>query len=696
MAHTKRTGRKSATRKVFINFLISYVAIFTLPIFLVFAMYHHISTRILNEEIDSARLAAVSQFKKSFEEDLARSRAIASYLWQNEELPLLYGKTEETFRPADVLAMLKISRALSYYTGTNPFISDIYLRLNKSGRIITMQGAKPGADYFAELRTDLGYEDWVQPMEEYSAGRLIARQSSQHSLEQDLYYMQSMPILPVGNTDAMLVIKLSHEWMFKAAPPNAVLCVLDESGRLLAGSGGAYSAHDFESLSFAGDRGFVRDQEMIISYVKADSSPLTLISIIPERYFTRRLEDVQRMTYVILSVCILAGTLLTHYFITHNYNPIKQLLSLVPSQPPGPGGKKDPYWEIRAALLDATDEKITRDMRARQKQAQRKRSELARLLCGPDGEPDRIARLAEETGLAAADGPFRVIHVEPIDCGTFFYDFSGEGEELLQPLAICETIYTEMLGEAAAVDSLIHEGRLLLVVATDDSGLPDAPALHQAVATAQQFIRDNYSIDTYGAASAVHRGVSRLTAATREAEEAMQYLGIAGHKSFLLYDDFHRKSGTAQMTPVRVREEAQFTGSLRAGDFARSAETLDAMVAAYLSDKAWHPQILRLQLHALLRDTLEAIDMLNIPGKDALLEETRICQRILQCGNLAEFRAEMADFLAVMIEHTGKSEYDDTYIGSCHADVSTHIGTVCTVRYAVSRVYRNGAPFVYQ
>jgi len=162
-----------------------------------------------------------------------------------------------------------------------------------------------------------------------------------------------------------------------------------------------------------------------------------------------------------------------------------------------------------------------------------------------------------------------------------------------------------------------------------------------SIGQVQAFLRDNYGIDTLVAVSSLHSEASEIKASFKEAMETMEYLELAGNRTFARYSQITLQGRKREHSTAQREEEALLLGYIKSGDFTKARKHFNEIIDTYFFHTPDSVHALKFRLYALLSKILIAVDCIDAPTLYTLLQKINTQNKLPNCENIAEFQTEL-------------------------------------------------------
>lgn len=646
-----KTALTGSEKSVFLNFIKSYLLIFLIPIIFFVSAFVIITGQLMERETRQTEKVLTDKAYKVqllMDEYLERSLAISLSILKNDSMNYLLYSTDENSGNY-ITSGYRLSNHLNSIMISNNFVDDIVVCLNDKDININCSGMLSDEDVYENYikREDpgLSYEDWVKESESFTGGKLKCLRNG------TLYFMQTFPVTPREDISRSLTLIKFRTDILK----NAIESSLDSYGMIAAIIDNTTGENILEqywnngllSIDPAGlekDSGTIVNNGYFLSYVKSRFIPITYVFALSQDILAEHRQDIQVIAVITFIVCTVLGCALIYFLTLRNYNPIRQLFSLAKGENTGTVVSKlfDPYSEIKSILLDAADQKIAyMNLHKEQAGLDQKRN-LVAALYDKKSTNEFIAYYASKVGINYENQSCCFIKLKCTDISSYF-EKAEENKELAHyPIDLCETIVTQILSSNYNTTCIRYGQELIFIVMLDIKKLEMFNKnIKENLSQAQQFLRENYGIDTIIAVSDFHQGVEGLRQAFKEMNKTMEYIEITGNKVIARYNRMPTLNSNNKFSTVMLKEESMMLGYVKSGNFSKAKSYFNEIIKHYFNDNVNSTNVLKFRLYGLINNILGAMNYVSVPDAGKLIDKVNEHSDLMDCKNVVEFQARL-------------------------------------------------------
>lgn len=580
--------RLTATKSVLSFWLLSYLSILLVPV-IASVFLHNQSERIVRRSIDEVNAAKLSHVRQTVDNYFRLIESLYVQVNLNPRVQsLLYDK--EPLNEVSRYTIYQLIKDMRNYFVVNNFIKYYYVYFRANDYVVTPEGWMDSASLFDWLHSGSMAEiaQWRSLVERSSPGEfhVLPARSGAEDPRSTVLFIRSLPLQDPALTLGNLVIVLDKQILLDSIRSAEVgdtshVVILDEHEQVVAASlpAGAASGLRYSEIQTDGthSRMEIGGTPMVVSAIASGVENWKLVSVVPQALVFEKLVYLRKIAAVSLAACMGIGLAVAFLFARLNYNPIQELTQFVLSRSDLHfGSKYNEYAVIRRLVQDTVHEREVLDERMEEHNALVRERILRRLLYGeqPGGvlSADEL-RVLQSLGrkdrycvlLVQTEGP------APTAREWRHMDSTAHAE---MPKFMVRSVIEEFFSEAGAAESVEVDGRVAFVVKVGNGQLYQRSV--GIVRQAQRFVRQQYQVRFLAALSNVHNGLDGVSAAYREAREAMEYKLLLKRDDVIAYGSI-RNADATYYYPLEV--EQQLMAALAAGDAASAHDTVDDLFA---------------------------------------------------------------------------------------------------------------------
>ncbi|MGG1516702.1 helix-turn-helix domain-containing protein [Paenibacillus oryzisoli] len=580
-------------KSVIFTWLISYSAVFIIPILMSLILYRE-SSNTLRSEIHRANDTMLQQVRETIDTQIEMMQRLSMELtWNTRIQSLIY--TRMSSSDEQYTAYLIAKEFLMYQT-SYANVDQFYLTWEAENTVLL-----PGStrDYQAGFETihDTGvisYADWLKlvKMNRSTTFTVLPRKDSAYS-KQSLALITRLPAgsgsRPTGSVVVMADVERFNKAIAKVQSfSGGNVYVLDEAHKvLLSNTSTGLPASILDQLGRA-ESGVIynktSDEQSEIYYLNSEVSKLTYISVIPSKVYWQKAVYVRNVMYVSVAISLIGAAILTLFFMRRNYSPIQRLVQVLAraegSRGRGSQQEGNELSFIHRAVSDTLSEKEAIRVQLQQQHNMLRSNMLARLLKGRlDGPiPLRESLNSHQIELLSEDFAVILFFMEaPEEVSISISSISAHEKSRL-----AQFILTNVVEELAGMHG--HRGYVaeiddMLACIVNFSSDDEEERMQQLVSIseeAQQFLLERYRMKLTLSISRAHSTIAGIEQAYQEALDAMEYKLVLGKQQIIAYEQLHKEPMTGYYYPLQI--EQRLMNFIKIGDLARAREVLDEVI----------------------------------------------------------------------------------------------------------------------
>lgn len=349
--------------KLFLKYILSYLFILLIPLVLMTVFIYENAVETLRTEIESSRLAQLSQTKVTIDGRMKELSDIASRISYDDRL--------SSYRVNNTRTSPEAIRALDQYKATSSMIDEIHLYFHNDKRIYSSKGLTD----FEVFADNFSFASWDKPslyrdLNEVKhptvrPADLVTRIGG----VQDRKLAFLIPITPNSlNPHATVMYFIKEAEITNLIDSilgnyQGLTFVLDAEGQVLAANRqGDTLSQEASQILFKETAPGIHEQtldgkEHSIVSVQSESNGWTYMTVMPSSQFFSSVIDVRSVMIMISALVLLIGAVIALVLARMQYRPISSLVEFASSRYPetqnnGKHSYRNELERIRSALQD--------------------------------------------------------------------------------------------------------------------------------------------------------------------------------------------------------------------------------------------------------------------------------------------------------------------------------------------------------
>ncbi len=647
-------------RSVIFTWLLSYLGILMMPI-LISIVVNHESQKMLESEIHRANDALLEEVRVIIDSQFDNVVRLTSELMWNPSIRAFmysnYYKTNE-FR----YDLYITAKNMGLYQSLYPFVKNYYV-FWREGDIVLLPGVYRDSKLAYNTINESGnisYDLWMELLNSKHEGRFLKIKGNDSELD-TLAYIHSFKGENTERPPGTIVVDLDTAKLLDVIRnvqdfSGGEVMILDDTNRVLLSSSEENTDPILLSNRFADKKGSFfeeyRGQKSEFFYIKSKYSSISFVTVVPSKLFWEKARYVNNLTYMALLISVVGGLLLTIYLLRKNYNPVSRLLHALKGQTKGMADKVgNEFSYIHAVISNAMSEKEQIQYKMKQQTYMLRSNMLSKLLKGHSGHQLPLEESLTAFNIDFKSDRFAVMLFYVQDYDAFFEHV--QGEESLDKLKLMHFIMTNIVEELAnhkhgGVMAEVDDCMACLINLVSTGETTDTDELRRLAARAQQFMLDNFRINTAISISGVKITETGIAEAYKEALDAMEYIFVVGEREIITFEDIQ----PAQQTPLQIsyyypmQIEQQLINHVRAGDY----DKVETIVRVIIEKNVSHPKVsvglvkcLMFNLVGTLINTLNEIGDLQ---ESVMLDLSNKLNDLILCESVKEMEQRFSSVLS--------------------------------------------------
>ncbi len=688
-------------RSVFLFWLYSNLTILCIPIVITMLVLFQ-SQHLLNSEVIRSNKALLNQVKQSLDNQFKDIKRMGLQLSLDPKVIKYVNQAD--FNNSQVkIDTLDLITSLRSYAASNGDINDLYVYMKKGHFGVTTSTMNQDELLFQLLHAGnkgITMKQWSDSMEKIYYGNFL------QFADDDMVYMQSLPIQNASEAPATLVVMLNAERL-KAAISNIQIAqagsvlILDSTNKLLmtAGDSDHVSDIDFEQIRSA-EGSFSQKwgkEEVTVSYVSSVENEWKYVSIVPTKIYSAKVSQLRSWIYAGLFMCIFVGGPMSIWLTRRHYMPIRRMVDLVsPKVKSNLEGIGNEFSLLQSFMSENEALQVTAN-RTIQKQQDVLRSHfLARLLKGRVESGSALAQSMESFDLRFESNRFAVLLFHIGDYDALFNDNgSRDAESKLQYVYyIVTNITEELIGRKHTVFTTEVDGMIaFLVNIQNDDEARTKQDLIDIAQEAQTIIQGKFYIQLTIGISDIHPLLTGIPQGFDEALEALEYKFVIGPSQIIPFDRIKRPKNELYY-PLDM--ERQLINHIRTGQYEEAMEAVSELIVTNVSDGTLSLQLGKLLMFELIGTILKAIEHLDQGPNELAVEKHALIKQLTQCESFVEIEDEIYKFLKTVCDYVDskKKSHNTNLKDQVLSYIDEHLADMDLSLTSLSLKFEVNAPYL--
>lgn len=649
----------------FITLLLSYLAVFLLPLVLASILYTKTDT-IMRDNANRANLAMLDQLRQLIDGKLKEVEQISQQVGLNPQLQWLMNNAETTDSGNAYKFVEFVSEQLSRYQNESGIIENYYVLFNSNDTVL-MPKAKTTSDmlYHSLYRpVGISFDSWRSGLlggpryKDYSEVTYETPTGTQDTIT----YVQTLPLGELTDIRGALVILLDMNQIRSMLSKiestyQSSIFILDRQDRLIAGK---------ENQPVPWDQ--IRDKaltsgvpyeyedhgtEMMLTTTASDQNGWKYMLVMPEHVYMERVHAVRNWMFILLLICLACGAAAISFWVHRNYTPLRNVVRALQMEKPVKSGQPANEYEFIRETIRMTmrEERELRTLLSRQTPVIQA-SFLARFIRGYVDS----SRLTEESlqfmDIRLISDYFAVILIDIADISRFSTDQSERQWTLIR--FIISNIGTELIRERAWGYSVeLNQSYVALLVNFSKERQADSEEELDAIARRlKQVIEERFKIYMTLAIGNVHEGMDRIGESYLEALGALDYKMYRGHDAVIHYRDI-ADADYHYYFPIET--EIQLMNFTKSGDVDNVDKLIGHLFHTHFSQQRISPELGRTLFTNMVSTLWKIITPMDPSYREVFGDGFDPLKELSVCTTVEEMKVTTRDWFLALCQYLSAS-----------------------------------------
>lgn len=702
----KRSFKKHAGRSVIYGWIISYLAILSIPVLLSGIVYYA-AKNIIETEIAQSNQSALENIRSNLDDTCHKVKILSAEVAEDPSIEQAYQL--QSLESSSYYTLYQGSKQLSNYKVMNESLQGYYIYLDAVNVVLSPGAVDDAESFFNQHFEGAGYTaaQWIQSMRTEHKGDYehMPYEGQGTDSQQSVAYVHSMPIPLFDEASANLVMVFDfHSMLHSFVSKDSTILVLNSDNQILAQDGRTVRAADAAKLRLRSGKGVITGkigkQSVVVSYITSGENDWKFVTITPMYLFWKKSEFIRNLMMAGLLLCMILGGLMAYYFARRNYNPIRGMVDLFRSKAqsePGRGQNEFSFIRDSANRMIREKEQIQTKL---EKQNDAMRSNLIESLLLGRRMSAPATELMSTSGVSFPHSRYWVmtVYIEGMD--ETIWD--REGGQYTDPIAMAHFVLTNVVGELIRRHSTEYmaevDDMMVCLINTDLEEAAFAQAIRGNVQEAADFIERNFRMELTFAVSGSH-DLPGIQDAYNEALTAMEYSRLTGKDELIFYADVESESSSRFFYPTN--KEHKLINFVKAGDSEAACRMLEDIFTKDLIGNSASLATSRFLMLNLVGSVVKSFSDSETQELQQLLDSLDPVDRLMHSTRMVDLRHIMFQIITEMCRYCGRcnphsdkslKETIEALVGKNYADPEFGIGYIAGVigksPYYTSKIFK--------
>lgn len=677
-------------RSVIVTWLVSYVAVLTVPIVVSFALYM-VSYQQVKSESTRANELLLEQMEMSIDSKLKGLKQLSLEIALNKNISS-FSSVDLPLKNSNYYELFLISESLRTYKNANDYIDQIYVMYNNSDTVISTFDHTNRHGLYQKLRQEeqTSYEQWNELFErKYVNSYTPMKFKEEGQSHPVVVFAHSLVFNTPGQPPATVLFLIRDSKLMEGVPQQkeASMFILDKQNRSIASSphiGGLLEHVTYEQLP--DEQGIIYKEvdhnHSAVSYITSKITGWKYVSVLPAALFNKKMETMRKLTWLSILLCLFLGGLLSFIFLRKNYFPIQVMLQGL-SQKFGvrfDGGSNE-YSFMEGAIQHYFAEKEDMLIAFNRHRSTIRSHFLRRLLKGYSEKkvPLQDALFAHDITFQSDRYAVFLIFIDHY--GKFQY-FESSEDVPDQKQQMMEFILTNVLEDAASDNAVIYtvemNDLLACIVNFKDSMVRNQESLimKEIAYKTSDFMKEYFQSELTIAAGEVNSGVEGISQSYSEALDALEYRVVLGCGHYIRYADTSTSTNAkSNRYYYPLNMEQQLIYAVKSGNYCKAESLLEEVFKENFSVHPVSVPLAKCLMYNLTSTLLHTLDEVSTGSKrtwDAHLMEV---EYLLDCDHVMQMKEKMKQKLRQVCDwiQAEKRDYHRYLIDDVQRYIEQHL-----------------------
>ncbi|WP_051620952.1 helix-turn-helix domain-containing protein [Paenibacillus sp. UNC451MF] len=648
----------------FITLLLSYLAVFLLPLALGTILYTKTSN-IMVDNANRANLAMLEQLRQVMDIKLKDVEQMSQQIALNSRLQWLINNAD-TAEISDAYKYVEfVSEHMSRYQNTSNFIYDYYVYLGANDTVL-LPTAKTTADtlYHRLYRPlDLSFNTWRSGLLDsphYQDYIPYTYETPNGKLD-TITFVQTLPMGELSAIRGALVIMLdmnkvrSMLTQIESAYQSSVF-ILDRQDRLIVGK-------EDQSLLWNQIRGEVKngapyeykdqDGDKMLLHTVSERNGWNYILIMPKEVYLEKVHTLKNWMVTLLLICLAGGAAAIGFWLHRNYTPLRDVVRVLQKERPGRTAQLANEYEFIRETIRMTihEERELRHILSRQTPVIQA-SFLSRFI---RGHVD-VSRMTDESlrfmDIRLISEYFAVILIDIADFSRFSTDQSERQWALIR--FIISNISNDLIRERAWGYSVeLDQNRLALLVNFYKEGMADVSEELDVIADhLMQVIEKKFKTYITIAIGDMHEGMEGVGESYFEALSALDYKMYRGHSAIIRYREI---AAADRHYYYPIETEIQLINFTKSGDAENVDKLINNLFHAHFSSRRITPELGRSLFNNMVSTLWKMINPMDPYYCEVYGEGFEPLKELSACSTVEEMKVKIREWFLALCHYLNVS-----------------------------------------
>jgi two-component system, response regulator YesN len=649
--------------RLFYHWMISYSSILLIPLILIIVSYY-VSIKSIENEISKVNQASINQVKNTLDNIFYDVRRISNSLIINDEFMNII-TSEKPLTSHQRFSLYKLSIRFKDYRAGNSYVSDYFLYSRYNDFILNSSGYMSTYDYY-DSKDDFGfksYEQWLVFLRTNSKYKFHHVSSGASPKESRIIFNHTLPLFSHNEQTGGLVISINEKKLHSIIDSMiwgtaSDIVILDDQNKVILSTDNKIGNDYFLAYDFMENRqinhAILNGREVVLTSGRSNVANFTYVFAIPKNIYLGRINLIRYLTVFGITLCLLAGGLLSFIYSKKNYGPIHSMVKLLSNDKELLSYNQ--HDEIKFILFSLKwimeERRKNKELLMEQRKLIRNNF-LMRLVNGRLENELKIREALNSYQICFNSEHFAVILINMEN--TAAHDTGDNGREPLR--LIIQKAFDEFYAlnyhiqivEFDEYDCIILNYRNCSVKQQIDLEITRLSYKVKA------FLDNHFGLLMTFAISKTHWGIMSIPLCYREALKAMEYKLILGNGEIIHYEEIRNSRINIFKTYYSLEDEQKLAYCIKACDFNRARRIiLDVMHSIFSQDEISIMSV-KCAISSMINTILSSLSPIGGNMDSDYLEELHPFEKVFHCKTIEEMKSTIVTIFDKISSHMEKA-----------------------------------------
>lgn len=656
-------------RSVFVTLLMSYLAVFLLPVAIGSVLYTKTET-IMVENANRSNLAMLEQLRLMMDMNLKDIEQVSQQIAFNPRLQLLLNN-------ADGLNLNDIYKFVDFmndymarYQNMSKLVSDYYVYFADSDTVLTPSKKTDAYTLFSQLYHPIGmdFETWRERTLRslhYNSYMKVTYETPPGGTLETITYVQSLPPAETNGIRGALVILIDASQIRNVlskieSPYQSSIFILNRDNVPVLASGQALSLEGIASKLTSGGEPYeynAHGVDMIVSYTVSAQNGWKYILTMPKNVYMERVDTLKYWALSLLAICLVGGAAAICLMAYRNYSPLRDVVRVLRKEKPLPEQRVANEYDFIKETIQVTldEEKELRSILSRQTPVIQANF-LSRFIRGHVDRSTITEDSLQFMDIRLVSDHFAVILIDIDDFSRFSPDQS-ERQRALVRFVICNVSNDLVREQNWGYTVELDRDRLAILVNLNDDRLQYADADLDSIALRlKQLLENRFQTYVTLAIGCVHEGLDRIGESYIEALSALDYKMFKGQSAVIHYREI---SSAERHYYYPIDTEIQLINFTKSGDVDNAEKLLANIYDMHFSSRRMTPELGRCLFLDMVSTLWKIMSPMDSCYNDVFGKDFNPVKELSSCTTVEEMNAKIGHWFLSLCRYmkTGRSDH---------------------------------------